>query len=183
MRKIWAPVLGWVAAIGAAVALASYAPHEAGVLGKVPTVSVKRLDQTPMVLPQQLPSGRTLALVIFKRSQREEIQSWIDGLGLQHDTAIVWVKLPVMNDPGDEKERRGIEQRMLDRHPDQVDRARLVPLFTDREAFVRAAGLTNTDHASVLVLDRDGNVLARAEGAFDQQKGQALRETILAQND
>ncbi|TFZ08822.1 hypothetical protein [Ramlibacter humi] len=182
MRKIWTPVLGWVAAVGAAVGLSLYAPHEAGVLGKVPTVSAKRLDQTQMVLPQQLPSGRTLALVVFNRSQREEVQSWIDGLGLQRDSSIVWVKLPVMNDPGDDKERRGIEQRLLERHPDQVDRARLVPLFTDREAFVRAAGLTNTDHASVLVIDRDGNVLARAEGPFDQKKGQALRETILAQN-
>jgi len=33
------------------------------------------------------------------------------------------------------------------------------------------------------VLDRHGNVLARAQGPFDRDKAQALRETLLAQND
>ena len=49
-------------------------------------------------------------------------------------------------------------------------RARLVPVFTDREAFIRAAGLSSAKHASILVLNRDGKVLARAEGSFNEDK-------------
>jgi hypothetical protein len=182
MSTIWTPVLGWVAAAGAAVGLAVAAPHENWVLGKVPSVAAKRLDQTPMALPQELPSGRTLALVVFQGHQREEARSWIEGLQLHRDPSIAWLKMPVLNDPGDDKERRGIERRLLERHPSTAERARMVPLFTDRDAFVRATGLSGAEHASVLVLDREGNVLARAEGPFEQGKAQALRETLLAQN-
>jgi len=64
----------------------------------------------------------------------------------------------------------------------QQDRARLVPVFTNREAFVRAAGLSNAEHASVLVLDREGKVLARAEGMFDEEKARALRQTLFAKD-
>ena len=35
----------------------------------------------------------------------------------------------------------------------------------------------------MLVLNRDGKVLARAEGRFDEDKAQALRETLLARGD
>ena len=149
MSPIFTPVMGWVAAAGAAFALAVAMPHESAVLGKVPSILAKRLDHTPVQLPQEL-SGRTLALVVFQGHQREEARSWIDGLQLRSDASIRWIKVPVHN---------------------------------DRDAFARSAGLAGTDHASVLVLDRHGNVLARAQGPFDRDKAQALRETLLAQND
>jgi len=149
MSPIFTPVMGWVAAAGAAFGLAVAAPHESGVLGKVPSILAKRLDHTPVQLPQEL-SGRTLALVVFQGHQREEAHSWIEGLQLHRDESIRWLKVPVHN---------------------------------DRDAFVRATGLASADHASVLVLDRQGNVLARAQGPFDRDKAQALRETLLARND
>ena len=184
MDTMAAAVLGWVGAVGAAVALAVAAPQEQFVLGKLPPLTAKRLDQTQVTLPQELPSVRTLALVTFDRSQREEVRSWIDGLQLHRQAHIAWVKLPVIADPGDEDLRRGILQRLVERHgANPNSQARLVPVFTDRAAFVRSAGLSSSQHASVLVLDRQGRVLARAEGAFDAAKADALRETVLAQSD
>jgi len=58
-----------------------------------------------------------------------------------------------------------------------------VKIGTSREAFIRAAGLSGAGHASVLVLDRHGKVLARAEGGYDGDKAAALRETLLARSD
>jgi hypothetical protein len=165
------------------VALAFASPNEVGLLGKLPPVSAKRLDQTPVSLPRELPSDRTLALVVFKREQREEALGWINGLHLRQEPPFAWLKLPVWNDPGDESGRRHIEAQLMERHPSPSDRARMVPLFTDTRAFVRAAGLDGTDHVSVLVVDRAGNVLAKAQGPYDEGKAQALRATLLAQND
>lgn len=179
---IWTPVLGWVAAIGAALGLAVAGPSETGLLGKLPSLSVKRLDQTPLALPQQLPSERTLAVVVFHEGQREEARAWIRGLRLEQEPAIAWLKLPVWNDPGDESRRRSIEQQLMQRHSSPAERARLVPIFTDRQAFARATGLAGTDHVSVLVIDRSGNVLAKAQGPFDQAKADALRATVLERN-
>jgi hypothetical protein len=182
-RTIWTPTLSWLAAVSAALVLALAAPSESNVMGRLPTFIAKRLDQQPIVLPHQLPAERTLALVAYTRHQRDEIDSWIRGLGLDQDPSIPWFHMPVLNDPGNESARSAIEDKLLSRHPAPSDRSRLVPVFTDSEAFVRAAGISGTEHASVLVLNREGRVLARAEGPYDEAKAQALRETLLARGE
>ncbi|HZY19554.1 MAG TPA: hypothetical protein VFE82_13845 [Ramlibacter sp.] len=179
---IWTPVLGWVGAVATALGLAFAVPSESGLLGRLPSVSGKRLhDQSHIALPQQLPSERTVAVVQFKKSQAAEAQGWIDGMGLHRSPGVAWLRLPVLNDPGDEPQRRAKEAQLLERYPSADERSRLVTVFTDKQAFVRSAGLTTSEHASVLVLDRSGNVLAKAEGPYDHGKAQALRETLLAQ--
>ena len=180
-RTIWTPTLAWLAAASAALALALAAPSESNVMGRLPTLAAKRLDQQQIVLPHSLSTDRTLALVAFNSGQKAEINSWIQGLKLDQDSSISWFKMPVLNDPGNEHARSAIEVRLLARHTTDSARSRLVPVFTDRDAFIRAAGLSSADHASVLILDREGRVLARAEGMFDQDKAQALRETLRAQ--
>jgi len=181
-RTIWTPTLAWLAAVTAALALALAAPSETNVMGKLPDITIKRLDQQRIVLPHGLPADRTLALVAFDHEHSGEIQSWIRGLRLNQDSSISWIKMPVLEDPGSEQARLAIENNLLARYRGKAARARLVPVFTNREAFVRAAGLSSARHASVLVLDREGKVLARAEGPFDEAKAQALRETLLARD-
>jgi hypothetical protein len=182
-RTIWTPTFAWLAAAGAALALAVAAPDESNVMGRLPQFTAKRLDQQSLVLPGQLPAERTLALVAYTRHQREEIQSWIHGLNLDAGSTIPWFRLSVVNDPGSDTARSEVERKLLARYPQQAERARMVPVFTNREAFARAAGTSSTEHAAVLVLDRDGHVLARAEGPFDEAKAQALRETLLVRQD
>jgi len=182
-RTIWTPTLAWLAAASAALVLAFATPTESKFMGRLPTLTAKSLSQQPVVLPYGLPAQRTLALVAFDRGHRGEIDSWIQGLRLDSDASIPWFKMPVMNDPGSAGARTDIENRLLARHTAQIDRSRLVPVFTDRDAFVRAAGLSGTEHAGVLVLNRDGQVLARAEGMFDESKAEALRATLQSQHD
>ncbi len=182
-KPIWTPTLAWLGAVTGALALAMAAPSESHFMGRLPTLTAKRLDQQLVTLPHGLPAERTLALVAFNRSQRGEIDSWIKGLRLGHDPSIPWFKMPVFNDPGSEVARNDLQNQMLARHPAGADLSRLVPVFTDRDAFIRAAGLSGTEHAWVLVLNREGKVLARAEGLYNEAKAQALRETLLAHGD
>jgi hypothetical protein len=182
-RTIWTPTFLWLAAAGAALALAVAAPDEVNLMGRLPTFTAKRLDQQALVLPGQLPADRTLALVAYTRHQREEVQSWIRGMQLDTDPSIPWFRLSVVNDPGSQPARSEVERKLLARYPHDAERARLVPVFTNREAFARAAGVSGTEHAAVLVVDRDGHVLARAEGPFDATKAEALRETLRVRPD
>ena len=182
-RTVWTPTFAWLAAAGAALALALAAPDEANLMGRLPSLTAKRLDPQPLTLPGQIPADRSLALVAYTRHQREEVQSWVRGMGLERDSSIPWFRLSVVNDPGSDMKRSEVERKLLARYPQPRERARLVPVFTNREAFARAAGISSTEHAAVLVVDRDGHVLARAEGPFDQAKAQALRETLLERAD
>lgn len=183
VSTLWTPLLGWIAAGGSALALALAAPTEHTILGRMPQIAAQRLDQRPMALPQGLPAERTLAIVVFGKDQRGEVQSWIDGMQLRQDASISWIKIPVLDDKQGAQGRSAVVQALLSRHASPGERAVLVPVFTDRDGFIRAARLSGAEHASVLVLDRNGTVLAKAEGGFDEAKGQALRATLLAQNE
>jgi len=179
---IWTPTLAWLAAVTGALVLAIATPSESNVMGKLPSPTAKRLEQQQL-LSADLPNGRTLALVGFNQNQRVELHSWIDGLRLRQDSPISWVKMPVLKDPGNEDERSAIESRLLAGQAQARHRARLIPVFTNQDEFIRAAGLSGMDHASVLVLNRDGRVLARAEGQYDPAKAAALRETLSSRDD
>src|SRR6185436_10797066 len=96
-KTIWNPTLAWLAAVTAALLLAFVSPNESSLMGSLPMLTAKRLDQQQMILPYSLLNDRTLVLVAFRREQRDEIQGWINGLQLNQDSSISWFKMPVLN--------------------------------------------------------------------------------------
>jgi len=181
MKTTWTSSLAWVAIALVAVMLAMAAPHESSVMGRLPLLTGQRIDHQPVALPQGLPADRTLALVTFHRDHRKDAESWINGLKLRSNPSISWVRMPVLNDPGDAAARGAAENRLLMRYATAPDRLNLLPVFTDRAAFIQSAGLAGPDRAYALVVNRNGEVLARVAGQFDETKAEALRETLQQQ--
>ncbi|WP_092001781.1 hypothetical protein [Polaromonas sp. OV174] len=170
----------WLAAVALALALALAAPNDASVMGRLPSFMSQTLARQTMAVPEGLPADRTLALITFQRGQGAQVESWIQGLNLQNDPSIAWVRMSVRNDPGTPTARDAFENRMLQHHPADAERAKLMPVFTDSARFVRAAGLNGTDQVYAVVVNRQGEVLARVQGEFDPAKAQTLRETLQA---
>lgn len=169
----------WLLAAALAFALAFSFPTESSVMGEIAPFEAHTLTEQRMRVPDGLPT-RTLALVTFKRAHNEQAESWIQGLNLRSDPSIAWLRMPVINDPGTAQGRDEVKARLLGYYPGAEERARFVPAFVDRSSFTRAAGLTDTDRAYAVVLNRQGDVLARAEGPYSANKARALRETLLA---
>ena len=172
----------WLVAVGLAFAFAFASPNEASVMGHMPAFMAQTLLRQPVNVPDGLPSDRTLALITFQRGQHVQAESWIQGLNLRNDSSIAWMRMPIVNDPGTPTGRSAVENRLLKHYPADTERARLVPVFTDRASFVRAAGLNGTDQVYAVVINRQGDVLARVEGQFDADKAQTLRETLQQQS-
>ena len=172
----------WLAAAGLALALAFVSPTELSVMGQLPGFMSHTLAKRAMTVPDDLPAERTLALLTFKRTQKEHADSWVEGLNLKNDPSIHWIRMPVVNDPGTPEGRDEIKDRLLGRYTAEDERANLLPAFVDRKNFVRSAGLSGVDQAVVVVLNRQGDVLARVEGAFDETKAANLRETLRSRN-
>jgi hypothetical protein len=176
MKSVWSPTLAWFFAVLAAVLFAVAAPTESSVMGRLPNLHARQLDQRPLALPEGLDADRTLALISFHRDQRPAVDSWIDGLQLGGDASVRWLRMLVVNDPGDAAERGMIENRLRERYAQE--KAAVVPVFTDRAAFARSTGLSGVEQPHVVVLNRRGEVLARVEGPFDAEKARALRATL-----
>jgi hypothetical protein len=169
----------WMAAVAVALVLAFASPTESSVMGAIPTFASHTLAQQRMTVPEDLPTGRTLALIGFKRAHHEKVQSWVDGLNLKGDSPIAWMRMPIINDPGTLEGRTAVENKLLRRYPLESERARLLPAFVDRDRFARAAGLYSTEKVYAVVLNRQGDVLARVEGGFTEEKASRLLETLL----
>lgn len=178
MKTVWLNTLAWVAAILGAMTLAVATPTESSVMGRLPSLMVTRLDQQTLPLQANLSADRTLALIGFQGSHRADIESWIKGLSLLGSNAIPWVRMPVLNDPGDAAGRLAIGERLRTRFADDPSRDSVLPVITDRAAFTRAVGLGGTDKVYAVVLNRQGDVLARVEGEYNTDKAQTLRETL-----
>ena len=179
MKSVWLNTIAWIGAILAAATLAVATPTVSSVMGRLPAaLTVTRLDQQTVPLLAGFPAERTLALIGFHNSHRTDIESWIKGLCLTGSSAIPWVRMPVLNDPGDAVGRQAMEQRLRTRFADDPTRASVLPVITDRAAFSRAAGLASTDKAYAVVVNRQGEVLARVEGEYDPSKGETIRATL-----
>ena len=181
MKPIWSYTLAWLLAVSAAVAMASAAPSELSVMGQLPAFTGQTLNRQTIAVPEGLPADRTLALIAFRGTQKPHIESWIQGLNLQADRSIVWMRMPVLDDPGSVAGRQAIEDKLLQRYPARAERDNLVPVFTNRAQVLRSAGLNGHDQVYAVVVNRQGEVLARAEGAFDADRAQNLRETLRQQ--
>ena len=168
----------WLAVAAIGVGFAMLHPTESRVMGQLPAQATQSLTRTPVSLPEDLPSDRTLALVTFNRDQRSQADSWIEGLNLKNDSSISWVRIPVLNDPGTAEGRSDAEKRLLERYTAEAERTRMLPMFMDKAAFARSTGLTSIEQSYAVVLNRQGDVLARVEGPFDATKAQTLRETL-----
>ena len=178
MKTTWTSAAAWLLAALTAAALAWAAPNEASVMGRLPAFMARTLDRQAVNVPDGLPAERTLALITFRSTQKDHIDGWVTGLNLKDDPSITWLRMPVLNDPGSVAGRSAIENKLLSRYPADAERARMMPVFTNRDDFARSAGLSGTDQVYAVVVNRQGEVLARAEGVFDADKAQNLRETL-----
>jgi hypothetical protein len=178
MNTTWTSTFAWLLAACAALLLAWAAPNEGSVMGQLPAFMARTLDRQSVDVPGGLPAERTLALITFRGTQRAHIDGWVSGLNLGQDRSITWLRMPVLNDPGSVAARSAIEDKLLSHYPGDAERARMMPVFTNRDDFVRSASLNGTDQVYAVVVNRRGEVLARAEGMFDATKAQNLRETL-----
>lgn len=180
LNKNAAAALAWLVAVSLAIVLAIASPSDASTRGHLTAFGSQSLSIRPMETPGSFTAERTLALITFKRDHRDQAESWIRGLDLERDTSIAWMRMPVFDDPGTPTGRSVAERKLMLYYPAARERANMVPIFTDRADFVRAAGLPGIDRFYAVVVSRNGEVLARLEGQFDADKAQTLRETLQA---
>ncbi|MBC7719696.1 MAG: hypothetical protein H7Z77_07885 [Chitinophagaceae bacterium] len=171
----------WLAAVAAAIGLAVVAPSESSVMGHVPYFVSHAFQHKLSGTPGEAQPDRTLALITFKRGQGAQADSWINGLNLRNDHSIAWMRMPVLNDPGTDSRRSAIESRLQQSYPQDTEHSKVMPVFTNRSEFLRSAGLEDTSQCYAVVVNRQGDVLARVAGEFDASKAELLRETLTGQ--
>ena len=144
-----------------------------------PTVSGSNLQRARLTLPQDLQGELNLVLIAFQQWQQTQVDTWIPFAMQLEETfpAVRYYELPTIRRLNT-LARTFVNEGMRAGIPDLVARERTITLYLDKKAFREALQLPGEDDIHVLLLDRQGRVLWRAEGAFTPDKGESLAAVI-----
>jgi ATP10 protein len=144
-----------------------------------PTVNGLNLQRKQLTLPQDFQGQLNLVLIAFQQWQQRQVDTWIPlARQLEEDYPVVrYYELPTIQRLNT-LARTFINEGMRAGIPDLVARERTITLYLDKKGFREALQLPGEDDIHVLLLDRQGRVLWRAEGAFTPDKGESLAAAI-----
>ena len=144
-----------------------------------PTVNGSNLQRKRVTLPQDFQGELNLVLIAFQQWQQSQVDTWIPFARQLEATrpALRYYELPTIQRLN-ALARTFVNEGMRAGIPDPVARERTITLYVDKGAFRAALDLPDEANIFVLLLDRQGRVLWRAEGAFTPDKGESLAEAL-----
>ncbi len=140
-----------------------------------PAVSGSNLKRKRLNLPEDLEGEQNLVLIAFQQWQQTQVDTWLPFARQMEETypGLRYYELPTIQRLGP-LARTFINEGMRAGIPDPVARERTITLYVDKLAFRQALDLPGEENIYILLLDRQGRVLWRAEGAFTPEVGASL---------
>jgi hypothetical protein len=146
-----------------------------------PTVSGFSLDRKELEFPRDFACDLALLFVPFKQYHQATVNTWIP-FAQELETArpdVVYYELPTV-DERNVLSRTFIIEGMRAGIPDQTARERTVTLYIDTAAFRQATAIPGMDEVHILLVNRDGDIVWRTTGSFDDAKGAGLKQALEA---
>jgi hypothetical protein len=146
---------------------------------RFPPLRAEALSGRKYTLPDDLGGRANLVFVAFRREQQATVDTWLPYAGrlAAANPALRFYEMPTIS--------RGyvvmspiIARGMRGGVTDPAAREATITLYTDVRAFRRALGLPSDDTVYALLLDREGVVRWRSDGAFTPGKGEALEAAV-----
>jgi hypothetical protein len=147
--------------------------------GQFPTVSGANLQRNKLTQPQDFQGEQNLVFIAFQQWQQRQVDTWIPFARQIEEKypAVRYYELPTIRQLN-ALAHTFINEGMRAGIPDLVARERTITLYLDKGAFREALQLPGEDDIYVLLLDRQGRVLWRGEGAFTPDKSESLAAVI-----
>lgn len=144
-----------------------------------PAITTYSLSKDKLTLPGGFAGQFDLLLISFQPEQRKQIDSWMPvAQALQHTHFnIHWYQLPVSS-PELWIFRWWDNSSMRSDEPDPETWPWIVPLYVDKDSFRHSLQIPTEKQISVLLVDREGNVLWRAEGPMTPEKRSSLLAVV-----
>lgn len=146
---------------------------------RFPAVTGSNLLRRKVALPDNLQGELNIVFIAFYQWHQALVDAWVPkARQLEKKFAGVWFyEIPVIYKMNF-LSQTFINEGMRAGIPNPITREKTITLYLDKEAFRRALDIPHEETIWVLLLDRQGNVLWRTEGAYSHEKGDALFEAI-----
>lgn len=150
-----------------------------GAVIQFPKVTGSNLQRRRLELPGDFEGELNLVLIAFQQWQQSQVDTWMpfaEQLEIDHPELRTY-ELPTIQRLNPFA-RTFINEGMRAGIPDPVTRERTITLYLDKRAFRDVLQLPSEDRIYALLLNREGQVLWRAEGTFTGEKGKSLTAAI-----
>jgi len=144
-----------------------------------PTVSGFNLNRQEFEFPRDFGGGLNLLFVPFLQPQQFVVNTWIplaDELEAIFPE-LAYYELPTI-DTLPALSRTFINEGMRAGIPNAKARERTITLYIDTARFMQALGIPTKNDVHILLVDRQGGILWRTTGSFDEAKGRELATAI-----
>ena len=168
---------GWVAVrrIAPAKSVFSAARDDA----HFPSVSGANLDRHRLQFPRDFGGELNLVIIAFRQYQQQTVNTWIP-FAQETEAAVpgfIYYELPTIYElPA--LSRTFINEGMRAGIPDQTARERTITLYLDKSEFKSALDITDESDIHLFLVDQEGEILWRADGAYTQEKADSLRQRV-----
>lgn len=144
-----------------------------------PRIQARNLESREFTLPDDFEGRLNVALVAFQRWHQRLVDSWLPWL---HDIKaahpdIHTYELPVISHFYFFM-RPIIDGGMAAAIPNQDTREHTLTIYTDVNGVLRGLNLANTSTIAVLLVDRQGNILWRGRGGYDEHQAASLKSAL-----
>ncbi len=147
--------------------------------GHFPKVESSNLEGRVFHMPGDFEGTHNLLLIAFERHQQSDLDTWLHEMKRfeEIDSGFRYYELPTISKMNPVARwfinggmRRGI--------PDKKARERTITLYIDKQPFEEALQIDSEKTVYAILVDREGNVLWRADGTYDETKGESLRQFL-----
>lgn len=148
---------------------------------RFPAIVAENLARDRVSLPGGLAGTYNLVVVAYRREQQAEVDTWMPALNAmeKEDPRFRWYELPTIGKMMGLLVSPWLDDAMRAGIPDQAQRARTITLYIDKQWFREALGLPDSDGSiHLLLLDRQGRVLWRRDGAYDPSAAAELKSKL-----
>jgi hypothetical protein len=150
---------------------------------RFPAIVAENLARDRVSLPAGLAGTYNLVVVAYRREQQADVDTWMPALGVieKDDPRFRWYELPTIGKLTGVFVSPWLDDAMRAGIPDQAQRARTITLYVDKQWFRESLGLPDSDGSiHLLLLDRQGRVLWRRDGAYDSGAAAELKSKLKA---
>lgn len=145
-----------------------------------PKVEGTNLEGRHFRLPKDFEGELNVVLVAFKREQQKDVDTWtpsLKKLASRHAGLRIY-ELPTLS-RSYRLMRPFIDGGMSRGIPDRSTREATITLYIDKSPFKKALRISTENAICVLLVSRDGKVLWRGEGDFEENAAASLEAAII----
>ena len=144
-----------------------------------PIVSGSNLNRQEFEFPRDFAGEYNLVIIPFQRIQQLDVNTWIPAAQeLERITpGLVYYELPTIYELPT-LSRTFINEGMRAGIPDQTARERTITLYLDKEKFKAALDIQSEEIITLVLVNRQGDLLWRGEGTYSEEKLQDLVKSL-----